>query len=391
MIYLFLQAVARFVRLFLLSLWPPRSSAARRSLRRVVLMLVFLPLLALVQLAHWLGFLCDEVFFRGYRRVPVSQPVFVSGVPRSGTTFLHRVLAVDSQFTTFSTWECLFAPSVTERRLVRALAYLDRLVGGPVARLLGWIERRIFTALDDVHEISLTDAEEDYFVFTPVLCCFILVVPFPYAQWIWDMGRFDSAVAPSQQQRLADYYFRCVQKHLYVHGTDKCFLSKNATFMPIMPVLLRRMPDARVIMCVRTPHEVVASQLSSLRDGMEFFCNHAGNTGFRDRIISLLHHYYRLLIDFSSLPGSHATVPMTMLKNDLESVVEKLYREFGLEKSADFAQQLARISEAAADYRSAHSYDLAQFDLNIATIDESFADVYRDLPVVRPDEQEQAV
>jgi hypothetical protein len=34
----------------------------------------------------------DRVFFRGYRKQPIDRPIFIVGNPRSGTTFLHRLL-----------------------------------------------------------------------------------------------------------------------------------------------------------------------------------------------------------------------------------------------------------------------------------------------------------
>src|SRR5688572_25933586 len=39
----------------------------------------------------------DEVFHRGYKNTAVKQPVFIIANPRSGTTYLHRLLAMDSE------------------------------------------------------------------------------------------------------------------------------------------------------------------------------------------------------------------------------------------------------------------------------------------------------
>jgi hypothetical protein len=63
--------------------------------------------------------------FPAFRRQQIRQPVFVLGVPRSGTTFLHRALAADAAFTTTRTWELLFAPSLCQRYLIRGLIAVD--------------------------------------------------------------------------------------------------------------------------------------------------------------------------------------------------------------------------------------------------------------------------
>ena len=84
------------------------------------MLLFFVPALLLLQGAHWVGFLLDDLFFRGYRNITVRDPLFVVGLPRSGTSFLQRVLAQDSErFTTLRLWELILAPSVTERMLAR--------------------------------------------------------------------------------------------------------------------------------------------------------------------------------------------------------------------------------------------------------------------------------
>ncbi|WP_166805004.1 sulfotransferase [Nitrosococcus wardiae] len=112
MFFLFLQSF----KIYLAIAWGTFAPGEKGlSWRRALVMVAFLPVFGLVQGLHWLGFLFDEIFFRGYRKVSVFQPLLVLGPPRSGTTLLHRVLAQDSQFTTFATWECLFAPSVTQR------------------------------------------------------------------------------------------------------------------------------------------------------------------------------------------------------------------------------------------------------------------------------------
>ncbi|MDH3588466.1 MAG: sulfotransferase [Gammaproteobacteria bacterium] len=312
--------------------------------------------------------------FRGYRKVAIDEPVFVSGAPRSGTTLVHRTLALDRQFTTFSLWECLFAPSVTQRRFYRLLARLDRRVGNPLERILRRGETRLLGALDDVHGTSLADAEEDYFVFMPVLSCFLLVVPFPYACWIWDLGEFDTRVDPAQRSRLMRYYRRCIQKHLYANGTDKRFLSKNASFPPLLGSLSAEFPDARFVFCLRDPIQVVPSQLSSLRDGMEFFCNDPYDPVFRDKMIGLLAYYYRNLIDTPIPEQQREWVRMNQFKTDLAGSIEAIYASFNLPMSDAYRRDLAEFSGAARDYQSVHAYSLDEFGLDAGKLRVQFAD-----------------
>ena len=43
--------------------------------------------------------LMDNIFFN-YQKIKINKPLFIIGFPRSGTTFLHKMLLKDTQFTT---------------------------------------------------------------------------------------------------------------------------------------------------------------------------------------------------------------------------------------------------------------------------------------------------
>ena len=98
-------------RLAYKSLFAAKGTHARLTPKRIGILLLLAPTFVLVELVTWMGFLLDEIFFRKYRTIEIKQPVFIIGVPRSGTTFLQRLLAQDEdQFTSMKFWEILLAP-----------------------------------------------------------------------------------------------------------------------------------------------------------------------------------------------------------------------------------------------------------------------------------------
>ena len=353
------------------------------SPRRLAVLVLFVPLFALVQAIHWLGFLLDEILFRGYRRVPVAAPLFVLGPPRSGTTLVHRVLARDPGLTTFSTWECLFAPSVTQRVFWRGLGALDRRLGAPLGRLRSWLESRLAGGLDAIHPVRLDAPEEDYLALTPILRCFILFLPFPHAERIWQMGFFDRDVPPPEQARVMGFYHRLLQRHLYVHGPDKRLLSKNASFASLVGSLERRYPDARFLCCLRDPLEAVPSQLSSVASGLRLFATDATGVPVRSRMVEVLAFQYENLMGaLEPLPDSRRMfVPMTELKRDLGGVVRGAYTRLGLPLAAEFEAALDGEARAARDFRTRHRYTLDGEGIEGAAIRRRFAGYYTRRPV----------
>ena len=338
-----LITVARTASLIRQSLLPTPFPGLLRYLHRLLVMLVFLPLFLCLQALHWLGFLIDEILFRGYRDVEVREPVFVLGVPRSGTTFMHRLLAHHDDFTTFTTWECFLAPSVTERFLWLGLGAIDRRIGRPLGRLLGWLERRVFGWLDDVHPMSFEAPEEDYFALLPVLSCFILIVPFPEADWLWRLGRFDRDASPKERARLLRWYRRCLQKHLYVRGQDKVLLSKNASFAGMAGSLVEEFPDCRLILCERDALAVIHSQFNSLQGGMRLFAVSESNLAFKNNLLDCLKFYYENL-DAVRLrhPQSQVyRVPLWSLSSEPRRVMEEVAADLNLEIPASLEAELA--------------------------------------------------
>lgn len=349
-----------------------------RSIKRFLVMAGFLPLFGAVQALHWLGFVLDELFFPGYRTITVRKPVFVVGVPRSGTTFLHHVLAKDQQFTTFRTWECLFAPSIIERKICLGLAQLDNRIGRPLGRLVKGLEKHILGGLEDIHAMALNAPEEDYFVFMPILACFILIVPFFYTESIWRMAFFDRDMPERRKQWIMTYYKRCLQKHLYVHGPEKRLLSKNPSFSSLVGSLNRTFPDCCFICCVRDPMKTMPSQLSSLKSGLKLFGIDPHSEVLKNRMLHVFLFYYdNLMCVLSALPlNRHVFLPIEAVKSDLTRTIGGAYQQLGIPLDLNFIRQLCIEGTNVRSYASRHIYSLEQFGLDERTLRKRFAKVY---------------
>ncbi|MBY6205001.1 sulfotransferase [Halomonas denitrificans] len=371
---LFPSAVARAIRLWGSAMVSPFTEG--RRLRGAVLLVLAWPLFAGLQLLHAIGFLLDDVFFRGWRRVDVERPVFVVGPPRSGTTHLHHVLSADERFTTFRTWECLFGLSVTARKLLRGAAAVDRAIGRPVGRLGGWIGRRWLADMDDVHPFALDAPEEDFLALMPVMQCFILVAVFPAAPWLWRIARLDEQ--PEAVRRAwARYYANCVRRHLHAAGPGARFLSKNASFTGSLETLLDKFPDAVLLGCSRDPIKTVPSQMSSLEPGLRAVGFPDMPDELRDRLADLLRFYYLHQADVAKRhPQRVALLDNHALRDRLAESVTDAFEQVGLEMTPQFAASLDEASRASRGFSSGHRYSLADYGLDEVSLRTMFEPVY---------------
>lgn len=380
---LFFSSLARAVRLWLSAFASPWTEG--RSVAGSLLVIVVWPMFCALQLLHWIGFALDEVLFRGWRRIEVRQPLFVLGPPRSGTTHLHHVLSLDEATTTFRTWECLFGLSITGRMLLLGLGRLDRLLGRPFGRAGAWVGRRLLAGMDEVHPFALDAPEEDFLALMPAMQCFILVVAFPRAGWLWRTARLDESVDRHEREKIMRFYKACVQKHMYVFGRDKRFLSKNASFSGMAESLLQAFPDARIVATTRDPGRTVPSQLSAIEPGMKAVGFRRVPADLRDRLIDQLLFYYLHLERLAhSHPERVVVIDNDALRDNLEQVVAAAFATLGLEMSTQFAAALAGAADRSRGFASGHKYTLEEYGLSEQMIEQRFAEVYRQRAFGRP-------
>ncbi len=346
-------------RLFWRSFFPAADSAYRHfSLQRLMVILLFWPLFLSLLLINRLCLWLDTLLFPAFRHIEIEQPVFIVGIPRSGTTFLHRLLAGDSQrFTTTALWELIFAPSILQRRFWLSVAALDCKLGAPCTRGLHWLERKLLGGLDGVHKTGLLDPEEDYLALAPWLGCFLLILPFGDGAF-WRLAHLDRDASAAEKKRMTGIYRRLIQRHLYVHGSDRTLLSKNPSFTPWLHSLAEEFPDARFIACVRTPHEAVPSQISSILVGARIFSGKTDVGWWRQGLTAMLAHYYEILMDcHQQWPEQRIRiVPMKELATAPMTTIDAIYQTFLWPVSDAHRGWLSNEDEKAKRYRSGHQY-----------------------------------
>ena len=75
------------------------------SARRIFFTLLFLFMFLLNWVVIAIGRGLDHVFFPSFGKQKIEAPVFIVATPRSGTTFLHRLMSLDERFACFKLWQ----------------------------------------------------------------------------------------------------------------------------------------------------------------------------------------------------------------------------------------------------------------------------------------------
>jgi omega-hydroxy-beta-dihydromenaquinone-9 sulfotransferase len=365
------------IRMWLKSIFAYHTTGARFTVKRICFVLFF-PLWFLFQeTLTWICLFLDEIFFPGYRRIVVDKPLFVLGFPRGGTTFLHRLIHKDEkQFTSLKLWEILFAPSIFQKKFFLLLGKADRLIGKPLYRLAVAIENRMFAGSRTMHRLSHFEPEEDEIILMHIFSSLFLLFMFPFEE-MEPFSRFDTDISPKQKKAIMGFYKKCVQRHLYVFGPEKHFLSKNPASSSKINAIYETFPDARIVCIVRTPFEAVPSAISWISYGFYRF-NTADQAVVTQRVLSLISHWYTYPLKHLDRrpPSCQAVETYDRMMADPGGFVKALYARFGYPLSDPYRLLLAQETERAKNYKSKHVYSLEQYGLTREKIVSDFAPVF---------------
>lgn len=325
-------------------------------IRYLLLMIVGLPLLFCLQILNWIGFLVDEIFFSAYKNVKVTKPLFILGVPRSGTTFLQRTLAKDTQLTTTELWECIFAPSISQRYFWRFFSRLLKPVGILIAKMGSGFSNK----MDSIHTLGLNEAEEDFLLLLPILHSFIQMIIFPGASMNWKLAFIDKEFSLADREFVLDFYHKMVQKHLYFHGQEKTYLTKNPSFTSLLQSLHDYYPDANFIACVRAPEYTVPSQFASLKPAFELLGHDLENPDFQHQIIEMLRYYYQHISETAKSQNRCQVVTMDELKQQLMDSINAIYANCQWPMSEELSMHYQVLSEKNKSFKSNHKYNATE-------------------------------
>ena len=342
------------------------------SLRRWAYVIFFTTLYWLMWFVVGFGRLLDRLLFRSFLRQEVREPVFIVAPPRSGTTLLQKLMALDEErFVHAKLYQTIF-PSVFYQRCLTTLARIDRCTGEMLARLMIWCEKKFFGGWDDMHKLRFNQPEEDdgFFVYSFVTEAIYLL--FPYIDELWEAG-FADALSAGERRKLMRFYRSCLQRQLYANGPGKTVLSKATQNSGSVESLLEAFPDAKFITIIRHPYQAVPSHVSVFYPVWRTHSPDIAMDGPVSKSYARLAvQWYQHLFEFRSKVNLHQyyCVDYRDLTENPKAVVEKLYDYFGWTMSDAFQARLRAAADHEHGFQSRNHYTLEEFGLSKEWIQE---------------------
>lgn len=388
MFFFMVRRLLFYFKLLLISVFKaPKDKTAPLSLRRIIVLVTLNFGIVFVLTINWTCLILDELIFPGFKDVEIKKPMFVLGVPRSGSTLFLRLLAQDQKnFATTKFWEIIFAPSILQRKFFGLLGNLDTRLGG----LLTWPIRKIdtwmFASSKKIHQVGLYLYEEDAILLIWCVSTFFVFFAYPYMDQFEEYLHFDDKMPEKDKKYIMRYYKKCMQRHLYYHGPHKRLLSKNPTFAPWVRTLQKTFPDAVFVNTVRTPFQ----QIPSIYSFMVYFISQFGGDflkvpNFKSVVLEVIKNFY--LNPVNSLKKMDEDKYMFMMFDDmvtdLDGSIRSVYKKFDLDLGPEFEKILQKKVESSKHYKSGHEYSLEQFGLTPQLILDHYKEIFEEFNFIQ--------
>ena len=294
--------------------------------------------------------------------VAIDRPIFVTGLPRSGTTALHRLLTADPGHQGLELW----LAETPQPRPPR-----DSWAANPVFQHIQaayqqhHVEHPEFMG---VHYIAADTVEECWQLLRQTLrsVSYECLAHLPtYSTWLTDQDW----TGPFRRHR------RNLQL-IGLHDARRRWVLKNPSHLFSLDAILAVYPDALIIQTHREPRAVIGSMCSLAAHATDGWSN-----TFRGGVIgaSQLELWASGLEKFAAARSKHnpaqfLDVDYAVFTADPVGTVELVYEHFGLDYTGAAADAIRALHAGAADGDSkpAHRYSLTDFGLTGEQVDERF-------------------
>jgi hypothetical protein len=296
-------------------------------------------------------------------RQTIERPLIITGIPRSGTTALHKLLSADPQFQGLEMWltntpmvrppRAAWSDNPDYQKTVTALANLYAAV--PQMRAM--------------HQMVASEVDE---------CLEVLKQSFISNRFgsAFDVGGYDRWWM-TQSEKTAYRYYADVLRLIGTGDPTKRWLLKNPGHVWDPDALLGEFPDACIVQTHRDPAEAIPSLCSTIATARTL------GEGWQTDPVALGRRELTMWSEAMQRtakvrgrsPQNFHDVHQRDLHADPLSTVRRIYQRFGMTlDSGTEVRMKARVEADPERSHGAHAYSLEQFGLTRAAVRDSFRD-----------------
>ena len=275
---------------------------------------------------------------------PLVPPIIVFGLPRTGTTLLHRLLALDPAHSAVPLWE-----------LLRPIQYETPDRRREIAVEGDRQQEELRRDYDRVHYTRADTPEECVILLATTFCSALFSVFLPvfgYAKW---------GLTSDKSQVYVEY--RELLQILQAVRPGLRLTMKSPAHMAALPALVAAIPDALLIQTHRDPVPACISAMSNCRALQTPFVEAFDVPRMAEEILhSLATSIDRSMAFRTDYPGSVCDVQYDQLATAPAATIRAIYAHFNLPWSDVFAERLdGYVRDNPQTKHGRHTYNATEF------------------------------
>ena len=298
----------------------------------------------------------------------ITAPVFIIGMPRTGTTILHSLLHEDVNHRSPLAWECLLPSPVPEPSTFSDNPQLNTIKKefGQLFKLVPDFQKKHHMTAESPQEcIGITALD-----FNSFQTCAQVYIP-SYLKWFAE---------ESDQLQTMRFHRRFLQ-YLESGGVrSERWLLKTPVHMMRLSALFEVYPDARIIMTHRDPAKVVPSAASLISSVRSLYSDYEdpARSGM-EQLDFWKMSFDRFMADRAQLKKENQILDLHFndFVQDQMACVDKIYSYF--DWSLDDASRSKMKDFLASNPKGkhgSHEYCLEDFNLTQSQVSEEFKEYY---------------
>jgi LPS sulfotransferase NodH len=307
----------------------------------------------------------------------IVRPLFVLGLPRTGTTLLYSLLALDPAHRSPLSWEVDDPCPAPE-----AASYAS----DPRIQQSAWRFKQLERLAPGIQAIHPVGAD------LPQECIVVTASEFMSIRFemTFDVASYQDWLLEADMTGCYGWHKRFLQ-HLQSRHARERWVLKSPGHLGTIDALLAAYPDARIVQTHRDPRRVVPS-VSSLEWTLRGIASDAQDAHALGQ--QQLRAWSRTLRAGMQARARHAAreqqfadLHFREIARDPIACVRRIYERFGFTYTPEFEQRMrAYVAAHPREEHGAHRYTLEGFGLSAAAVDAAFADYCARFEVQRESE-----
>lgn len=295
----------------------------------------------------------------------IHEPVFIIGMPRTGTTILHALLHEDSAHRSPLAWECLLPHPVPKPETFNNNDQLNTIRKEflQLFKLVPDFQRKHHMAADSPQECIGINAL-DFNTFQPAAQFYIP----SYMDW------FENKADKLSTMRFHKRFLQYLQSGGV--KADK-WLLKSPVHLMRLPEIFTVYPDAKIIMTHRPPVHVVASTSSLISSVRSLYSNEEDPVRTGHEQAGIWSRYFNRFLESRKILNKENQIIDLKFEDFLQDqmgTIRKIYERFNWHLSIQSARNMEKfLLLNPKDKNGIHYYTIEDFGLSGKKIEHLFS------------------